>query len=284
MKKLKYFFTILLTAAILLSACGKELAYSDKNKEAYKNSVTILNTGQANCTLIESDGSFRIIDRGEGGAAVDIRAYLAERGVEKIDVFVLSHFHYDHTGNALDILRNFDIGTVVIPALSPENTPDSYFYNSLQEDSKNGYYNLEYAAKDKTYTVGSGEIKILADTLNDDNINNTSIALSYTHGDFVYVNLSDLESDGEPAVMDSLPENITLYSAAHHGASDANSRQLLEKLSPELCVVSRGRDNDYGHPHKAFLNRLSDLNIPCLITYEKGNIVYDISAKTYFCR
>ena len=112
------------------------------------------------------------------------------------------------------------------------------------------------------------------------NINNTSIALSYTRDDFVYINTADNEKDMDEYLTGLVPENVTLYAAAHHGSGDANSYELLEKLNPSLMTVSCSENNDYGHPHKEFIDRAELLEIPYLITWETGNIVYSINQKT----
>ncbi len=280
MTKAKSRFLLFILGIILaFTGCGD----SDPAKKTdYNNTVTVLDVGQAACTLIESDGQFALIDAGDAGGSTNIMAYLRGRNVEKIDLMVLSHFHYDHTSEALDIIRNFDIGTVVIPALSEEMKPDNYFYQSLWEDAANGYYAVETAAKDKTFALGSGTVKILADTINHLTENDTSIALSYTDGDFVYVNTADMEKEAEAIVLEQMPQNITLFAAGHHGSSTSNTYDFVARLNPSAVTISCGQDNDYGHPHRETIDTFTSLRIPYYLTYEKGNIVYSIETDEIF--
>ncbi len=263
-------FSLLLSVCLLFTACS---GLQQQGRSTYNNTVTMLDVGQASCTLIESDGQFCLIDAGKAGGSTDIVSYLRERKAEKIDLLVLSHFHYDHTSEALDIIRNFDIGTILIPNLTDENKPDTYFYKSLVEDAANGYYNLAYGSQGLQFSIGSGTLTVLADTCNSENINNTSIAVSYINGDFVYVNTADTEADREAEILNLMPENIDFLTAAHHGSSDSNSAEFLQRLNPAFVGISCGKDNSYGHPHKAVLNRLAEMDIPYEITYEAGNIV-----------
>jgi len=253
--------------------------YGNSDYADYNNTVTMLDVGQASCTLIESDGQFCLIDVGKVGGSTDIVSYLHHRNVKKIDVFVITHFHYDHTSEALDIIRNFDIGTLIIPRLLPEYQPDTYFYKSLREDAANGYYSLEYAAAGNEYQLGSGVLKILTDTFNSENINNTSTVCSYTLDDFVYVNTGDTEADRETAIIGFMPENISFLTAGHHGSQDSNSQRFIEKLNPQTVGISCGADNDYGHPHKQVLNRFDSMGISYYITYQTGNVVYYAATK-----
>ncbi len=277
MRKIRI-ITLILCLCILLSGCGE--LFSSQPDIDYSNTVTMLNVGQASCTLIESDGSFCLVDAGKYGGDTDIVSYLESRKVKKIDLFVISHFHYDHTSHALDVIRNMDIGTVLIPSLSPENTPDSYFYKSLVEDANNGYYNLVYAENGLEFTVGGGTVRVIGDTYNSENINNTSTVVSFTQGDFVYLNTADCETDRESMLLELLPENVDFLTAGHHGSSDATSQQFLDRVNPAFAGISAGKDNDYGHPHKAMLDRLENMAIPYAITYETGNIVYSMDTQT----
>ncbi len=273
MKRLK-FLPFILRLCLLFIGCDTPVA------TGCDNTVTMVDVGQGACTLIESEGRFCLIDAGEYGSETEIVEYLSQRGVKKVDVFVLTHFHTDHTSQAMDVIRNFDIGTVVIPSLSQENIPDSYLYKSLLEDANNGYYKLEYAYKGQQFAVGQGVLTVVDDTYNSENINNTSTVTMFTLDDFVYVNMADTETDREWYLLDLLPENISFLTAGHHGSGDATSGQLLDRLKPQLVGISCGRDNDYGHPHSRMLKRLTDRNIPYEITAEKGNIVYHIDTDT----
>ncbi|MBQ7903350.1 MAG: MBL fold metallo-hydrolase [Oscillospiraceae bacterium] len=277
MKKIKFIklLSLLMSVCLLFTACtAVEQQSSAPPRTDFANTVTMLDVGQAACTLIESDGRFCLIDAGKSGGSTDIVSYLTERNVEKLDVFVISHFHYDHTSHAMDVIRNFDIGTVIIPTLTEENKPDSYFYQSLAEESAQGFYKLEYASQGLQFPVGGGTLTVLADTYNSENINDTSTVVSFTKGDFVYVNTADTEADREMEIIPLMPQDIDFLTAGHHGSRDASSEEFLQHLNPRFVGISCGENNEYGHPHRAVLDRLKAMGIPYSITYETGNIVY----------
>lgn len=284
-----------LALALLFAGCSDVTEdVGTSIEDIYDNSVTALNVGQADCTLIESEGQFCLIDAGFVDGDTDINTYLAGRGVEKIDVMILTHFHYDHTSNVLELMRNFDIGTLLIPDLSEANTPTNSFYQALIERGEKGRYTLKFAARGLEIPFGGGVIRVLADTNNSENLtgknskdssritNNTSICLSFTKGDFVMVATGDAEKDTEDMIIDKLPEDVDLFLAGHHGSSDANSPRLLNRLNPALVIISCGKDNDYGHPHKEVISALNERGILFFITNEEGNIIYDMdTGKVY---
>ena len=272
----RFIFMIFLTLSFVFSACSGELLDSSP-ETIYNDTVTMLNVGQASCALIESEGEFCIIDAGWCDGETDIVSYLNQRGVETINLMVLTHFHSDHTSETLDIMRNFNVENLLIPFLSIENTPTTSFYGVLIERAEKGRYNLFFAEDGLKFNIGDGFIKVLSDTNNSGNINDTSVIVSYTNGDFTYVNTGDAEWKTEKLLLDKVPENVDFFTAGHHGSSDANSFDFLKKLNPEFIGISCGLNNEYGHPHDKTLSRFENLHIPYEITHEVGNIVYSMN-------
>ena len=59
----------------------------------------------------------------------------------------------------------------------------------------------------------------------------------------------------------------------HHGSHTSTSKEFLDKVKPKYAVVSCGKGNDYGHPHKETMNTLKSRKIPVYRTDESGTIV-----------
>ena len=60
----------------------------------------------------------------------------------------------------------------------------------------------------------------------------------------------------------------------HHGSSSSSTRPFLKAVSPKYAVISVGKDNDYGHPHKETINRLFESGISVFRTDESGTIIF----------
>jgi len=61
--------------------------------------------------------------------------------------------------------------------------------------------------------------------------------------------------------------------AGHHGSSTSSSQNFLNQLKPSLIVISCGKNNDYGHPHKETLQRYNKLDASIYRTDESGDIL-----------
>jgi len=57
-----------------------------------------------------------------------------------------------------------------------------------------------------------------------------------------------------------LPD-LEVLVAGHHGSKYATSQELLDAATPELVLISVGKDNLYGHPASETLERLIDCEV-----------------------
>lgn len=65
----------------------------------------------------------------------------------------------------------------------------------------------------------------------------------------------------------------------HHGSSTSDLR-LVAAVAPAVAVVSAGRDNPYGHPHREVVAELDRLGIPLRRTDLEGTVTVRLPART----
>ena len=58
----------------------------------------------------------------------------------------------------------------------------------------------------------------------------------------------------------------------HHGSNTSTGYRFLNAVNPAYGVISVGKGNDYGHPHKEPLSRLRQAGVTILRTDELGAI------------
>ena len=106
--------------------------------------------------------------------------------------------------------------------------------------------------------------------------NACSTVLCLTYGSFSALFTGDLEGEGERLVTERLSNmggsSITLLKTAHHGSKNATKEPFLELVNPQMALISAGRDNSYGHPHKETLERLADRGCRIYQTPESGAV------------
>ena len=115
--------------------------------------------------------------------------------------------------------------------------------------------------------------------------NENSMVLRLSYGDFTALFPGDLELEGEQELIRSLEKQqeerpgrrggrddlvCDLLMAGHHGSANATSEELLRLLEPEIAVISCGKNNRYGHPAEAVLERLENAHVRVHRTDREG--------------
>lgn len=245
-----------------------------------EDTVTILNVGQADSSLISSGGNYCLIDAaGTEDGTDDVVSYLKKAGIKEIDLFVITHFHSDHMSDALKVLNSFKVNSILIPKLTEENMPTTQFFSQFLDKVEQDKIKLHTAVKNDSFTVGSGKITIVDDTINTIDVNNTSIATLFEQDGFSYLNTGDGEKEYELQLAKVLTDKVTLFKAGHHGSKTSSTMELLEVIQPSIVAISAGKDNTYGHPHKEAMARINKTGAKIDITYRDGTLIYSIATR-----
>ncbi len=65
----------------------------------------------------------------------------------------------------------------------------------------------------------------------------------------------------------------------HHGSRTSTSPEFVDALTPSIAVISSGKNNKYGHPHKEVVDILNERKIKMLRTDEEGTITVESDGK-----
>ena len=60
----------------------------------------------------------------------------------------------------------------------------------------------------------------------------------------------------------------------HHGSDTSTCEEFIKYLHPQEAIVSVGKNNSYGHPHKSVINILKANGVNIKRTDELGTITY----------
>ncbi len=244
--------------------------------------VHILDVGQADCILIQGPEKVLVIDGGESGDASTIIQYLQKQGVERIDYYLNTHPHSDHYGGITQVMQAIPTGGVFHHPVPEEHTPTTRSYQKLIQyllDSKTKTTVLDPG---DTLDLGGGAVlTILAPLEGYEDMNNNSLVGRLTFGERAFLFTGDAEKKSEKAILESGVElSADVYSIPHHGSNTGMTQKFLDQVKPQYATISVGKDNDYGHPHRDTIQRLSEGEVPCLRTDLLGNIVFETDGKT----
>lgn len=237
-------------------------------------SVHYIDVGQGDCTLIKSKDFIMLIDSGESYNSRKILNYLKMQKVDTIDYLVATHPHSDHIGGMSEIIKNVDIKNIFMPRLSLENTPTTNLYANFLDSVKNSSAKVKLVDKAENFSFEGISFEILSPCIQYNDLNNMSIIIKLTYKDTKFLFMGDAEKEVE---QDLANKNIDLtcnvLKVGHHGSSTSTTEEFLERVTPQIAVISCGEDNRFGHPNKETIEILNKYKVIAKRTDINGNIV-----------
>ena len=239
--------TVLLALLIPLAGCAAP--------QQFPFCVEVLDVGQSDCTLIRQGDAVLLIDTGTATERSAVRGHLADRGIDRIDLLLLTHPHEDHIGNGRMLLETYPVGALL---LSPY-TVEELGYDLVLNTAEQRGVPQQIVQAGESYPLGEAWVEILfADAAMD--ANDASIVLRITYGDTVFLFTGDATETAEAALLANVPLeklDCDFLKAGHHGSDLSTGEALLRATTPEHVAISCGWQNSYGFPGEALLERLS---------------------------
>ena len=222
--------------------------------------LTVLDVGQGQCILLQSEGRSFLVDCGGDSdtAAADLAAQtLLGQGITRLDGLILTHCDRDHAGGAPYLLTRLETALLIQP----------------EKGTIRGEAPTVYASRDLELTLGSGKIRIFAPRF-PENGNESSLCVLFDTEKCDILITGDRSGFGERSLLRSGEiGTVDVLIAGHHGAADSTCRELLEAVKPQIVCVSAGADNPYGHPAAETLARLSEFGCRVYRTDQLGTIL-----------
>ncbi|MCX6753781.1 MAG: MBL fold metallo-hydrolase [Candidatus Nomurabacteria bacterium] len=280
----KYLPYISLIILIILTASIWFLVFQHKNNYL---KVVFLDVGQGDAIYIEApNGRQMLIDGGPDATLLASLAKVMPFADRSIDMILATHPDMDHIGGFPLLLDNYKVTSII----ENDTVSTTAVSDSLEEKIAKKKIN-KIIARRGMHIILDAEKNIYFDILFPDrDISNFESNDAGIVGKLVYGNESFMFTGDAPLYTENLIEwnekDSTLKSdvlkLGHHGSRTSSSTLWLEKVNPEIAIISVDKNNKYGHPHKELLDRLSSLKIPFLSTADQGNIIFETDGKKIF--
>lgn len=264
---------LLVVLVLLLAGCVPGGAAPDGAPTAdVPFTLTALDVGQGDALLLETLSARVLVD---GGADATAARLLARRGIDRLDLVIATHGDLDHVGGLPDVLRRFPVGELWLHP-SPVGKAAA---DRLAEAAVATGVPVRAPLAGAILRVGDLTLEVLApwpallDAGGDDASNDASIVARASSGGSAVLLAGDSGAAVHARLLDSVRHRLRadVLVLPHHGSSTSDLR-LIGAVMPAVAVVSAGRDNPYGHPHREVLAELARLGIPVRRTDEEGSV------------
>lgn len=264
-------------------------------------------------------GKTVLIDAGDttkGKAVVDA---LKRNNIQQLDYFIATHPHPDHIGGTAEVFKAVKVLNVIDngqpPSAAPQATPTpkqkqpvakpqqpanrksarstslTQFYDDYKAAVSSSGAHYETAKPGTKLDLGGGALlTILAPSepmftkdkmsTGGNEANANSIVARLDYGSFSMLLAGDAEEQTEHRLLTKeLDLQTKVLKVSHHGSKYATSKDFLNRVKPEVAIVSCGAWNRYGHPSQAVLDRLKADNIKLYRTDLQGEITITTRGK-----
>ncbi|MCR5233202.1 MAG: ComEC/Rec2 family competence protein [Lachnospiraceae bacterium] len=280
---------VTVNAALLIALCAVATVILFARTEP-EFELSSLYVGQGQCfvmhgrdipTIMYDCGSTDIKE----AAGYNVVPFLKFCGLDRIDTVFISHLDTDHVSGLMEMLdtklRGITVGRIVIPDGEEQKKTDNYRL-------------LTEAAADRgvpVYRMKKGETvrwrHLSAECLSPDgggmyeDMNDASLVLGIDYkGCFRALFTGDIGLDTEDRILGTGLQSYDWVQIPHHGSRNGANERFIKSAVGSMAVISAGRNNQYGHPHKETLDMLkNNTDIHTYITSQCGETDINIEQR-----
>jgi competence protein ComEC len=217
-----------------------------------------IDIGQGDAILLQGRGGSNILmDAGpeEPGRHVPelVRALRGMR-IASLDAVLVSHADSDHTGGLPALLERFPV-RLLVHRIDPEPNEAPLWNRILGIASVHGVRTYTPDAGDRLNIRGA-DLQFLG-PLEATQGNEASLIVRWSEGGARVLLTGDSGFEAEHQLLRWGPElQADVLKVGHHGSAGSSSPEFLTAVNAPIAVISCGRNNRFGHPAPAAVQRL----------------------------
>lgn len=264
-----------------------------KNGFDDRTTIVFCDVGQGDATYIRVDNKIDIlVDAGPDRKVLQCLGKYMPFFDKSIEIVILSHPQKDHFGGFDYILDRYTINLLILnpinnEAISFQSLLKKLVYKNVELKSqylgdiiKINNSSITFYWPNKTYLDKSiyETTKLSNGFVNNKsflNLNKFSYVFAFKTKNKSILFTGDIDKEISNKIS-SYVKKIDILKVPHHGSKNGTTKKFIEKIMPYISIISAGKNNSYGHPHKEVLDLLNSVNTQIKRTDKEGNIVIKI--------
>jgi competence protein ComEC len=246
--------------------------------------VDFLDVGQGDSALIRSaSGKTVLIDGGPSEASARVDSFLNERGVQTLDLVLLTHRHADHLGGLRTVVERHG-SRLFMDAPYPHDIPE---YQRLLAELDRQRVLVRQAENGRSIDLGGGaHLTLLGPphpelTGTRSDVNANSVASRLDCGRLSILFAADIQAQTERWLLETQNKlRAVILKVSHHGSRSSSTPRFLQAVQPWLAIISVGAGNEYHHPDPQTVERLQHAGARVLRTDQDGPIAIESDCET----
>jgi len=235
--------------------------------------IIACDVGQGDAFLIQKNTTQILIDGGPDKSVLNCLGRHMPFWDRELELVILTHPQEDHYGGLIDVFKTYDIGNFGEYNRESSNLGYGVLRNLV------GTRGIGTITLARGTTIGIGKIYLDIVYPIDDtyfkNTNDSGVVTLLKYGHFKALFTADVENEVSNLLSEFEElENVNYLKVNHHGSKNGLSQKLLDKVNPEVAVISSRKNNSYGHPHQEIIQMLNNKNVEILRTDTIGDVDY----------
>jgi competence protein ComEC len=245
--------------------------------------VFFLDVGQGDAIYIRTPrGHDMLIDGGPNKIVIQRLSEVMPWYDKTIDVVLETHPDADHIGGLPQVLTRYHVGLFIEPGVLSPNAIDDEILRLRSEKN----IDRVLARRGMFIDFGDGaHFDVLYPDIDPSSLetNTASIVGKMIYGLTAVMLTGDSPKVVEDhlVILDGVGLRSDILKAGHHGSHSSSGKEYVSKVSPKYAVISSGKDNRYGHPHKEVIDILTALGIDIVRTDTLGTITFFSDGKEF---
>lgn len=235
----------------------------------------MFDVGQGDSFFIETkNGKQMLIDGGKDATVLTELAKVMPWNDKSIDIVLATHPDADHIGGLDEVLKRYKVDMFLTSEVGGE-TAEYKGLMEIVEEKKIPSFFVRFGMK---FDFSDSEYFLVL--FPDRDVVGWETNTGSVVGKFVSGHRSMLFTGDSPAPIEqylakSVPEllDVDILKLGHHGSRTSTTAAYIKATTPSLALISAGKNNSYGHPHKEVLELLKEFNIPYISTQTKGTFL-----------
>jgi len=265
------------STALLLTALASPVA-------AQQLEIHHIDVDQGDATLIVTpNGSTLLIDAGLDSRGDEVAAFLGAAGHTALDAFLNTHYDADHYGG-VDVMltQGVTVGAWYergehqhLPASKTGQNEYQEYIGATQNPTQLQAGDVIDLDPEVTITVvavnGHVHGAVGRYRINSLDENGYSVALLISFQGFNYFIAGDLTEEVEERIVaEAALGEIDVYKVSHHGSATSSTAEFVQRIRPEVAIISNGSHCGYRHPQASVLANLR--LIPGVAIYQTNQL------------
>ena len=238
--------------------------------------ISMLDVGQGECIFLKTPANETVLIDGGSTSKKHIADYtilpaLKYYGTDHLDYVIITHTDEDHISGIRELLEEeYPVKNIILPDTLamrlPEQKTEKREGQEKDRESKKTMLEVVKKSNANVVKISKGDI-IKLDGIrlsclhpvkgwDDEDVNSGSIVFALLYEKFTMLFTGDLPGEQEALFMKEVPTPVSVLKTAHHGSKNSTTDLFLKRVHPQKAILSAGKNNLYGHPHKETIKRL----------------------------